>query len=77
VLLCFREPGVATNDEESASRLAHRVEESAALLRGLGVRLVGLDAAEAARLLTVASDPEADPLPTGVERSAAVVEGRW
>ena len=77
VLLCFREPGVATNDEEPASRLAHRVEESAALLRGLGVRLVGLDAAEAARLLTVASDPEADPLPTGVERSAAVVEGRW
>jgi hypothetical protein len=68
---------VATNDDESASRLAHRVEESAALLRGLGVRLVGLDAAEAARLLTVASDPEAEPLPTGVERSAAVVEGRW
>jgi hypothetical protein len=76
VLLCFRDPDVTTNDE-SASRLTHRVEESAALLRGLGVRLVGLDAAEAARLLTVASDPEADSLPIGVERSTDVVEGRW
>jgi hypothetical protein len=74
VLVCFREPG---HDDESDSRLAHRVEEAAALLRGLGVRLVQLDVDEATRLLTVASDPEAEPPPADVELSTAVVEGHW
>ena len=75
VLVCFRDPG--NIDDGSRSTLTHRVEEASALLRGLGVRMVRLEADEASRLLTVASDPEAEPPPTGVERSAAVVEGRW
>jgi hypothetical protein len=75
VLVSFREP--RQEDDESGSRLAHRVEEAAALLRGLGVRLVRLEADEAARLLMVASDPEAVPPPANVELSTDVVEGRW
>jgi hypothetical protein len=76
VLLCFREPGMAGDEEEAASGLAHRIEEAAALLRGLGVRLVRLEGAEATEVLTAASDPEAESLPKGVERSIRVVEGR-
>jgi hypothetical protein len=75
VLMCFREPGGA--DGESSSKLAHRFEEAAALLRGLGIRLARLEADEAARLLTLASDPEAEPPPVGVEQWTEVVEGRW
>ena len=75
VLVSFRELGNA--NDESGSKLTHRVDEAAALLRGLGVRLVRLEACEAARLLTVASDPESEPPPVGVERSSGVVEGRW
>ena len=32
---------------------------------------------EATEVLTAASDPEAESLPKGVERSIRVVEGRW
>jgi hypothetical protein len=77
VLLCFREPGMAGDEEQAASGLAHRIEEAAALLRGLGVRLVRVEGSEATEILTAASDPEAESLPRGVERSVRVVEGRW
>jgi hypothetical protein len=75
VLMGFREPGIA--DGESSSKLGHRFEEAAALLRGLGIRLIRLEADESATLLTVASDPEAEPPPVGVEQGIEVVEGRW
>ena len=74
VLVCFREPGGA--DGGSGARLTHRVDEAGALLRGLGVRLVRLEADDAARLLASASDPEAEPPAVDVEVSNGVVEGR-
>jgi hypothetical protein len=76
VLLCFRER-TGNSAEEVASRLAHRVEEAAALLRGLGVRLVRLEGAEATDLLTRAADPEAEPSRAGVGPWTGVVEGNW
>ncbi len=63
VLVCFRERGVAAT--ERLSTLDHRVEEAAALLRGLGVRLKRLDADDAADLLAQASDAESDLPPPG------------
>jgi hypothetical protein len=76
VLLCFREPGGGST-EDASSRLSHRVEEAGALLRGLGVRLVRLEGAEATDLLARASDPEAEPPGAGVGPSTGAVEGRW
>lgn len=76
VLLCFRERA-GTSVEDAASRLLHRVEEAAALLRGLGVRLVRLEGAEATDLLSRAADPEAEPSPAGVGPWMCVVEGSW
>lgn len=76
VLLCFREPGGA-DPEEAASALAHRVDEASALLRGLGVRLVRLEGAEATDLLAQAADPEAEPSRAGIGPTTGVVEGRW
>ena len=76
VLLCFREPG-GGSAEEASSRLAHRVEEAAALLRGLGVRLVRLEGAEATDLLTRAADPEAETIQRGSGPWTGVVEGSW
>jgi len=74
VLVCFREEGGAAEGRRSS--LDHRVEEAAALLRGLGVRLVRLDGDEAAEVLSAASDAESDPAPPG-SRSAGVVGGIW
>ncbi|MGH9168652.1 MAG: PrgI family protein [Acidimicrobiia bacterium] len=74
VLVCFREEGGAT--EERLSSLDHRVEVAAALLRGLGVRLVRLDGDQTAEVLSAASDPESEPAPTG-SRFPDVVEGTW
>ncbi|HZP89849.1 MAG TPA: PrgI family protein [Actinomycetota bacterium] len=76
VLLCFREPGPA-GGEEAASGLAHRVEEMAALLRGLGVRLVRLEGDEATELLSRAADPETEPARPGIGPWAGFVEGSW
>jgi hypothetical protein len=76
VLVCFRQPGRGS-PEESASRLDHRVEESAALLRGMGIRLARLEAEEAADLLVRASDPEAAPPPRGALLGDEPVEGSW
>jgi PrgI family protein len=73
VLVCFREP---LHGDGATATLTHRVDEAAALLRGLGIRLVGLEADEAARVLRVASDPEAEAAPVGVELSSRVVVGR-
>jgi hypothetical protein len=74
VLLCFREPGGAA--EERITRLDHRVEEAAALLRGLGVRLARLDGDQAADLLAAASDAESELAPRG-SGLLEVVEGSW
>jgi hypothetical protein len=76
VLLCFREPG-GPGAEEAASGLAHRVEEAAALLRGLGVRLVRLEGAEATDLLSRAADPEAESSRAGSGPWVGLVEGTW
>jgi hypothetical protein len=73
-LLCFREPGGAA--EERLTRLDHRVEEAAALLRGLGVRLARLDGDQAAELLAAASDAESELAPRG-SGLLEVVEGSW
>lgn len=75
VLLCFREPSPAGGEEASA--LAHRVEETAALLRGLGVRLVRLEGNEATELLSRAADPETEPARPGIGPWAGFVEGSW
>jgi len=74
VLLCFREPGGAA--EERLIRLDHRIEEAAALLRGLGVRLARLDGEQAAELLAAASDAESELPPRG-SGLLEVVEGSW
>jgi hypothetical protein len=76
VLVCFREPQGGSR-EEAAARLDHRVEESAALLRGMGVRLSRLEAEEATELLVRASDPEAAPPPRGSFLGEEPVEGSW
>lgn len=76
VLLCFREAGGASA-EGAASALAHRVEEAAALLRGLGVRLVRLEEAEASAVLSRAADPEAEPSRADVWSWTGPVEGAW
>jgi hypothetical protein len=76
VLVCFREPP-GGSPEESKSRLHHRVEESAALLRGMGVRLSRLESEEATDLLVRASDPEAAPPPRGAFVGDEPVEGTW
>ena len=76
VLVCFREPR-GGSPEESAGRLGHRVEEAAALLRGMGVRLSRLEAEEATELLVRASDPEAAPPPRGSLLGSGPVEGGW
>ena len=75
VLVCFREPGGAA--EERLSRLGHRVEEAAALLRGMGVRLDWLDGKRAGDLLATASDPESEPGPRGARVGDGVVVGTW
>jgi len=75
VLLCFREAG--EGDSEAASALAHRIEEASTLLRGMGVRLVRLEGAEATDLLAGAADPEAEPSRTGIGSASGVVEGSW
>ncbi|MGH2693324.1 MAG: PrgI family protein [Actinomycetota bacterium] len=76
VLVCFREPP-GGSAEEAAARLDHRVEEAAALLRGMGVRLSRLEAEEATELLIRASDPEAAPPPRGSSLGDLLVEGAW
>jgi hypothetical protein len=76
VLVCFREPP-GGSAEEAAARLDHRVEEAAALLRGMGVRLSRLEADEATELLVRASDPEAAPPPRGSSLGELPVEGAW
>ncbi|HET6770667.1 MAG TPA: PrgI family protein [Actinomycetota bacterium] len=76
VLVCFREPA-GGSPKESMSRLDHRVEESAALLRGMGIRLVRLEGEEATDLLVRASDPEAAPPPRGAAVGSTPVEGTW
>jgi hypothetical protein len=73
VLVLFREPSGAL--PESTSRLDHRVEEAAALLRGMGVRLTRLEGEEAIDLLVRASDPEAAPPPRGAVLGTEAVEG--
>ena len=75
MLLCFREAG--EGDSEAASALAHRIEEASTLLRGMGVRLVRLEGAEATDLLAGAADPEAEPSRTGIGSASGVVEGSW
>ncbi len=75
VLLCFREPG--GSPEEAASRLGHRVEEAAALLRGMGIRVVRLEGEEATDLLARATDSESEPPRAGVGPSTGAVEGSW
>jgi hypothetical protein len=74
VLLCFRQPGGPW--EERLSELDHRVEEAAALLRGLGVRLARLDGDQAAELLAAASDAESELAPRG-SSILKVVQGTW
>jgi hypothetical protein len=76
VRVCFREPrgGSVT---ESVSRLDHRVEEAAALLRGMGIRLTRLEGEDATDLLTRASDPESAPPPRGATLGNEPVEGSW
>jgi hypothetical protein len=76
VLVCFREPQGGA-PEEAVARLDHRVEESAALLRGMGVRLSRLEAEQAAELLVRASDPEAAPPPRGAFLGPEPVKGSW
>jgi hypothetical protein len=76
VLVCFREPS-GGSPEEAMSRLDHRMEESAALLRGMGIRLVRLEGEEATDLLVRASDPEAAPPPRGSAVGSERVEGLW
>lgn len=76
VLVCFREPAGGSS-EESTSRLDHRVEESAALLRGMGIRLARMEAEDATDLLIRASDPEAAPPPRGALVGNDPVEGNW
>jgi hypothetical protein len=75
VLVCFREP--SGSPQESMSRLDHRVEEAAALLRGMGIRLTRLEGEEATDLLARASDPEATPPPRGAAGGTERVEGIW
>ena len=75
VLVCFRDLGGSGG--ESASRLDHRVEETAALLRGMGIRLTRLEGEDAADLLVRASDPEAAPPPRGAVLGNGPVEGAW
>jgi hypothetical protein len=76
VLVCFREPAGGP-PEEATSRLDHRVEESAALLRGMGIRLARMEAEDATDLLIRASDPEAAPPPRGALVGGEPVEGTW
>jgi hypothetical protein len=76
VLLCFRESG-GSDAPETASALGHRVEEASALLRGLGVRLVRLDGAEATDLLARSADPEAEASRAVTASISVVVEGSW
>jgi hypothetical protein len=76
VLVCFREPA-GCPPEEAASRLDHRVEESAALLRGMGIRLARMETEDATDLLIRASDPEAAPPPRGALGAGEPVEGTW
>lgn len=75
VLVCFREPGGSL--QESMARLDHRVEEAAALLRGMGIRLTRLEKEEATDLLARASDPEAAPPVRGAAVATQRVEGVW
>jgi hypothetical protein len=75
VLVCFRQPGGV--GDERFSRLHHRVEEAAALLRGMGIRLARLDGERAVDLLATASDPESEPSPTGARGGDGVVVGTW
>jgi hypothetical protein len=76
VLVCFREPRGGSAGE-SVSRLDHRVEEAAVLLRGMGIRLDRLDGEDATDLLIRASDPESAPPPRGAVLGNEPVEGRW
>jgi hypothetical protein len=75
VLVCFREPSGGST-AESTSRLDHRVEEAAALLRGMGIRLTRLEGEDATDLLIRASDPESAPPPRGALLGTEPVKGR-
>lgn len=72
VLVCFRD---TRGPDEAAARLGHRTEEAAALLRGLGIRLVRLEREQALCLAARVFDGEGRP-PNASEASG-VVEGRW
>jgi hypothetical protein len=72
VFVCFRD---RRPPSEAASRLAHRVEEAATFLRGMGVRLARLDAEDASRLIARACDPECTPARYTFDPDA-LVEGR-
>jgi hypothetical protein len=74
VLVCFREPR-GGSPEEATARLDHRVEESATLLRGMGVHLSRLETEQATELLVRASDPEAAPPPRGTFLGHEPVKG--
>jgi hypothetical protein len=72
VFICFHDRRPA---HEAAPRLAHRAEEAATLLRGMGVRLTRLDNTEAERLISRACDPERPFSRNSLDPDAAV-EGR-
>lgn len=76
VLLCLRERPAAS-PQEAMARVDHRVDEAAALLRGMGVRLVRVEGDSVADLLTRASDPQAAPPPRGTSVGTAPVAGAW
>jgi hypothetical protein len=71
--VCFRDPG-HTTESDSASHLAHRVEEATTLLRGIGIKLVRLDRSELAGMLACATDPEAAPIARSDRELSDVVE---
>ncbi|MFN2613475.1 MAG: PrgI family protein [Actinomycetota bacterium] len=57
IFVCFRGSS-SVQDDAAVGVLRHRVETTAALLRGLGIQLDPLDASEAGRALVRACDPE-------------------
>ncbi len=73
VLVCFREP--LSSGEEAGMRLARRIQQAEALLRGFGVTLRRLERDEAARHLRACADPEAPPVPLGADLSNATIIG--
>lgn len=73
--VCLRHP--ATNPEEAAVGLAHRLEDARSLLRAIGIRIQPLSPSVTAALIQKACDPFAPAPPADCALPSEAIRGSW